>query len=287
MTKKVMKNYLIVALASLILAIAFNTSIYPLEIVIGGSSGTSILVDHFFDIDPSITVFVCYAAALIVGYFLLGKKEIKKSIFGTFSYPIAIELTAPLATFVKSLSLDTSEYLIIVIVGAVISGIAYGLVYKIGYTTGGSDIASQIMNKYFGITMGSANLIINTVIVLAGGALFGWDKVLYAILILYIVGIATDKILLGSSYSKAFYIVTDKDDEIKEYILKEFKKPVTELEAVGGYSNKADQVLMVVVATRDYFKLKEGVNIIDKKAFFIITDAYELETKQWFGYRFY
>lgn len=279
MTKKIIKNYLIVTLASLILAIAFNTSIYPLEIVTGGSSGTSILAYHFFGIDPSITVFVCYALAIIVGYFLLGKKEIKKSVFGTFSYPIAIELTAPLATFVKSLSLDTSEYLIIVIIGAVISGIAYGLVYKIGYTTGGSDIASQIINKYFGITMGSSNLIINAIIVLAGGALFGWDKVLYAIVILYVTGLATDKILLGSSYSKAFFIVTDKDDQIKEYILKEFNKPVTELEAMGGYSNKDDQVLMVVVATKDYFKLKEGVNLIDDKAFFIITDAYELECK--------
>jgi uncharacterized membrane-anchored protein YitT (DUF2179 family) len=163
--------------------------------------------------------------------------------------------------------------------GATISGIAYGLVYKIGCTTGGSDIAAQIINKYFGLRIGSANTLLNVIIVLFGGFVFGWDKVLYAILTLYIIGLATDKILLGVSYSKKFFIITDKDDEVKKYIFTEFKQPVTEIDAVGGYTNNADQVLMCVVPTRDYFKLKEGISLIDNKAFFIVTDAYELNNR--------
>jgi uncharacterized membrane-anchored protein YitT (DUF2179 family) len=274
---KKVKDYLIVAIAALILAIAFNTTLLPLEIVTGGSSGLSILANHFWGISPSIVVAICYLGALAVGYFALGKRKIRKSIFGTIVYPLWIYITSPLSDFVKSLSLDSSEYLIIVIVGAVISGIAFGLVYKIGYTTGGSDIASQIVNKYFGITIGSANTIINTTIVIAGGFIFGWTQVLYAILTLYVIGIVTDKILLGMSYSKAFYIITDKGEEVKKYIADEFNQSFTELEAKGGYTNHGNHVIMCVVPTGDYFRLKEGINIIDGNAFFLIMDAYELE----------
>lgn len=279
MLKKNIENYATVAIAALILAVAFNTSSLPLEIVIGGSSGLSIIADHFFGIPPSLVVLICYLGALVFGFIFLGKDKIKKSVFGTLIYPFWIFVTSPLCEYVKSLSLNNSEYLIIIITGAVVSGIAYGLVYKIGYTTGGSDIASQIVNKYFGITIGSANLLINAIIVISGGVIFGWTKVLYAILTLYVIGIATDKILLGMSYSKSFYIITDKVEEIKQYIFSEFNRSVTELEAEGGYTKHVNQVLMCVVPTRDYFRLKEGINIIDEEAFFLIADAYELKSR--------
>lgn len=277
--KTFIKEHLIVAIVALILAVAFNTTLLPFEIVIGGSSGLSIIAEYFFGVEPAIVILICYVFALIFGLLFLGKDQIRKSVFGTFMYPLFIYLTSPLVHLTNSLQLGPSEYLIFVVVGAVVSGIANGIVYRIGYNTGGSDIASCIINKYFGITVGSANLIINSLIVISGGVLFGWTKVLYAILTLYIIGMVTDKVLLGMSYSKAFYIITNNVQEIKDYIYNEFKIHVTELDAIGGYSNHGSEVVMCVVPTRDYFKLREGINIIDDKAFFIITDAYELESR--------
>jgi uncharacterized membrane-anchored protein YitT (DUF2179 family) len=279
MTKNVFKEYAIVAIGSLILALVFNAILLPLEIVAGGSTGLSILGNHFFGIAPAFIVFICYAGALLCGWVLLGKQKIKKSIFGSIAYPLLIYVTSPITNVAKSLPLNNDEYLILVIMGAIVSGMAFGLVYKVGCTTGGSDIASQIINKYFGLRIGSANTLLNVFIVISGGVVFGWDRVLYAILTLYIIGMATDKILLGVSYSKKFYIITDKDEKVKQYIFNEFKQTVTELDAIGGYSNHADQVLMCVVPTRDYFKLKEGISLIDDKAFFIVTDAYELNNR--------
>jgi uncharacterized membrane-anchored protein YitT (DUF2179 family) len=279
MAKNVFKEYAIVAIGSLILALVFNAILLPLEIVAGGSTGLSILGNHFFNIAPALIVFSCYAGALLCGWILLGKQKIKKSIFGSIAYPLFIYATSPLTNVIKSIPLNNGEYLILVIMGAIVSGIAFGLVYKVGCTTGGSDIAAQIINKYFGLRIGSANTVLNVIIVISGGVVFGWDRVLYAILTLYIIGMATDRILLGISYSKKFYIITDKDDEVKQYIFDEFKKTVTEIDAIGGYSNHADQVLMCVVPTRDYFKLKEGLSLIDDKAFFIVTDAYELNNR--------
>ncbi len=277
MKKMTVKDYLIVTITSFIQALAFNTSVYPLKIVIGGSSGLSLIFNKFFGINPSIIVFLCYGGAIITGWIFLGKDKIKKSILGSILYPLFIYLTGPVSNMISNLSLTTSEYFLIVILGAVLSGIACGIVYKIGCSTGGSDIASLIINKYFGMTVGTSNLIINSVIVLLGGSIFGFDKVMYAILTLYVIGIATDKILLGSSYSKMFYIMTTKIDEIREYILNVYNIHITELEAVGGYTGKENKVLMCVVSNKDYFKIKEGINLIDEKSFFIVTDAYELE----------
>ena len=276
---KIIKELLIVTAGALVLAIAFNGSSLPFAIVISGSSGLSIIADYFYEIEPAIVVLCCYVIALVLGYLFLGKEKIKKSIYGSFILPIFIYLTSPLSSYVKSLELTSSEILVVVIMGGAISGIAYGFIYKMGYTTGGSDIVSQVINKYFGATVGTANLIINSIIVILGGAIFGWTKVMYAILMLYVMGIATDKILLGASYSKAFYIITDKVEEVKSYIHNDLKQSVTELDAVGGYTNSGNQMLMCVVPTRDYFKLRHGINIIDKDAFFVIMDAYELDSR--------
>ena len=128
-----------------------------------------------------------------------------------------------------------------------------------------------------GTTLGTGNLIINSSVVIAGGMIFGWTKVLYAILTLYIMGIAADKVLLGISYSKSFYIITEKVDAVKQYIHNEFNQSITELEAIGGYTNDGSSVLMCVVPNRYYFKLREGINIFDEGAFFVILDAYELK----------
>jgi uncharacterized membrane-anchored protein YitT (DUF2179 family) len=185
MTKKVFKEYITVLFGSFILALVFNAILLPLEIVIGGSTGLSILGEHFFNINPSLVVFICYGGALLCGWLLLGKKKIRKSIFGTITYPILIYITSPITETINSLHLNSDEHLILVIMGAIVSGIAFGLVYKMGSTTGGSDIAAQIINKYFGLRIGSANTLLNVIIVLFGGFVFGWDKVLYAILTLY------------------------------------------------------------------------------------------------------
>ena len=107
-------------------------------------------------------------------------------------------------------------------------------------------------------------------------AIFGINKLMYAIIVVYLIGIMTDKVLLGISDSKAFYIVTEKETEIKDYILNQLGHGVTVFNAKGGYSMEPRQVLLCVVPTSEYFRLKEGIHAIDEHAFFVITDAYEV-----------
>ena len=99
---------------------------------------------------------------------------------------------------------------------------------------------------------------------------------MYAVVVLYIISILTDKVLLGISSSKAFYIVTNRVSEVRNFVLVKLGHGITIFDAVGGFSKEDQKVLFCVVPTREYFKLKEGIHAIDKEAFFVVTDAYEV-----------
>ena len=119
-------------------------------------------------------------------------------------------------------------------------------------------------------------LISDGLIVILGAFVFGVNKLMYALIVIYIIGIMTDKVLLGISDSKAFYIITEKDDEVKDYILNYLGHGVTIFDTRGGFTKEKQKLLMCVVPTKEYFKLKEGIHEIDNKSFFVVTDAYEV-----------
>lgn len=192
---------------------------------------------------------------------------------GSIMFPIFIELTSNIPLY---LNLDKTDLLICAIFGGVLYGIGAGLVFKAGFTTGGTDIINQIISKYAKTSMGTSLILSDGLIVLCGVFVFGVTKLMYAIITLYIISLITDRVLLGISDSKAFYIIAEKDNEIKEYVLKELGHGVTIFEGKGGFSKEKQKVLFCVIPTKDYFKLKEGIHNIDSEAFFVVTDAYEV-----------
>ena len=113
-------------------------------------------------------------------------------------------------------------------------------------------------------------------IVLSSGLFFGINSMMYSIIILYIISLISDRVVLGISDSKIFYIITDREEEIKNFIIKYLNHGVTVFKAKGGYSKNKENVLMAVLPTKDYYRLKEGIKQIDKEAFFIVTDTYEV-----------
>ena len=94
---------------------------------------------------------------------------------------------------------------------------------------------------------------------------------------LYINSIVMDRVLLGISKNKAFYIITTKEDEIKQYIIEGLNHTVTTFNVKGGFLSNKRRVLLAVVPTREYYKLTEGIKKIDSEAFFVVTDAYQVE----------
>ena len=257
----------------LIISIAYNIFIVSNHIVPGGVGGLAIIINNLFGIDNSIVILYLDIILLFTSFALLGKDKTRASVLGSVLFPIFVKLTENINTY---LQIDTSQVLLSVIIGGVMYGFGAGLVFRAGFTTGGTDIVNQIISKYCKLSLGKSMLYSDGLIVLMSGLFFGINSMMYSILILYIISLISDKVVLGISDSKAFYIITEKEDEVKEYILDALGHGVTIFKAKGGYKKETENVLMTVLPTKDYYDLKEGIKGIDKDAFFIITDTYEV-----------
>ena len=271
--KDLLKRYLSMVIGVFLAAVAFNVFCKPNNLVPGGVSGLSIVLYRLYGIDSSLFVLIVDLILLVVSYFLLGKEKTTYSVVGSILFPLFIKLTQNINVY---LNLDTSVMLLSTLFAGILHGFGAGLVFKAGFSIGGTDIINQILSKYLKISIGNAMYFSDGVIILISGIVFGINKIMYALILLYIISYITDRVILGVSNSKAFYIVTKKNKEIKEYIIKELKHSVTEINAEGGFAKEKTKVLMCVLPTKEYYKLKEGINKIDSSAFFVVTDSYEV-----------
>lgn len=256
----------------IIAAIAFNVFILPCNVVYG-VSGVGVILKHTFNINPAITVFIGDVILLLISFLVLGVKKTKGSIIGSLIYPLFIQMASWIPQYVN---ISMKEPLLLILFGATLSGLGYGLIFKSGYTTGGTDVLNQIVAKYGHTSMGNAMLFTDGLIIFISIFVFGFSKAMYSIVNLYIVGLITDKMMIGISSSKAFYIITTEEHKIKHFIMDEMGHGVTLLEGNGAFSGNKQKVLMCVIPTREYVVVKEGIHLIDKNAFFVVADAYEV-----------
>lgn len=276
--KNLIRRYFNLMIGCSLLALAFDLFFAPKNIVYGGLSGVSIVMNRLFGIDKSLFVLSLSAVLLVISYFTLGWEKTKGSIAGSIIYPLCIKIFEPVAA---SINLNIEDTLLIVIFGAIIAGLGSGINFKSGFSTGGTDIINQITAKYARVSIGKAMLMTDGLIVLGAGfflnnQLYAFSNVMYAIMVLYIISIMADKVILGISQCKAFYIVTEHETSVKKYIMQHLSSGVTVLDGRGGYTGNNQKVIMCIIPTKDYFIAKEGILDIDPKAFFLVTDAYEV-----------
>lgn len=273
--KDLIQRYFLLTLGCFIVAFAFNVFFNQYGIVCFGVSGLSIVVSKF-GISNSLFILVANILLLILSYYTLGVKKTKNAIVGSLLFPIFVWVTE---FFVPYLTFDDVELLVIAIFGGVLSGVGYGFIYKTNFNTGGTDIICEIVSKYTKVSLGKAMWVSDGLVVLSGLLVSSWEVILYGFLVLYLISFMTDKVVLGISQSKAFYIVTDKQEEVREFLLSITDAGVTLINARGGYSNNKETLLLGVVPTRQYFIVKEGLKVIDENIFFLACDAYEVSSR--------
>ena len=270
--KKELIKYLEMVIGLTIFSFAFNFFLLPNKLVFGGVSGLSIIFNSKFGIDPSIFVLISSMILLVFSFIFLGKEKTAKSIIGSLLLPLFMKLTEILTLYIYIGKINT---LIAALYGGVLAGFGMGLVYKAGFTTGGTDIINQMINKYAGFSIGKSMFVSDGFIVASGLFVYGIESTMYAGIVLFLIGKLSDRVILGISKAKAFYIVTSEPEKVREFIVKKMGHGVTEMNAKGGFKKENQKMLMTVVPTQDYFSLKEGINNIDDEAFFVAVDAYE------------
>lgn len=270
-SKNVYKNFFLFMMGMAISAISVSVFFKPNNIVTGGSTGLAILITNYIDIDLSLVILVISSVTLVLSFGVFGIEYGSKNVLGTILYPVFVKA----ATLINNVvNFDETSLFLLVIVAGVLSGVGTGLIKKSGYSSGGFLVLYDIINTKMKISVGKASMIVNSLIMIGSLLIYGPNICVYGLIGLYISTYMTDKVMIGISNNKAFYIITKRPLEVRDYIINNLNHTVTIVNAKGGYSNKKKKMLICVIPTIEYTKVKEVIREIDKEAFFLITDSY-------------
>lgn len=269
--KNYWKNFFLFVMGMTFSAVSVSVFYNPNKVVTTGSTGLAILMNRFINIDLSLLIFAFSSILLVLDFAVFGPIHGSRNILGTLLFPVFIKATSLITNYVY---FNNTSLFLLILIGGVLSGIGFGLVKKSGYSLGGFYTLYDILNQKFKISIGKANLICNMTIIIASIFVFGLDKCIYAFIGLYVSSYVGDRIMIGISKNKAFYIITTNPIIIKDYIVNNLNHTVTVVNARGGYTDKKKKMLLCVMPTREYTFVKEIIKELDNKAFFLITDSY-------------
>lgn len=271
--KKNIINLILLILGCLLSAVTFNTFCAPKNYVTGGVTGIGVIFDYLFNIPVSKVLLIGNLLVLLIGILVLGLRKTLPSVLGTIVYTLSIYLTEGINSNLL-INLD-SVFLDVVVIG-VLYGVSSTMVYIAGYSSGGSDVIALIFKDKFKIPMGKSVLIINIIILALATFVFGINMLVIALLIKFIESKIIDNFLIGISDSKVLFINTKHEEEVKDFIINKIKSGVSIVDVKSGFKNEDGKLLMCVVPTEKYLKLKDGIIKIDKKAFITVLDSYEV-----------
>lgn len=263
------KEYIIVALACVVMAFNINYFFVGNKLAEGGVSGLSLIIHYLSNIDVSYLYFALNIPLIILAYIFLGKNFLLKTFFATFVLSVFLKVFA-------SFSEPLDDILLAAIFGGAINGIAIGIVFYAGGSTGGMDIIAKIVNKYTGIPISRILLTTDFIVLSMVAVIFGKVIFMYTLISLVISSKMIDIIQVGIYSAKGVTIITTKEDEIRKRIMEETKRGITLIDAKGGYTQKEIGMLYCVVGQYQLIRVKTIVKEVDPSAFMIVADVHEV-----------
>ena len=263
------KEYIIVALACVVMAFNINYFFVGNKLAEGGVSGLSLFIHYLSNIDVSYLYFALNIPLIILAYIFLGKNFLLKTFFATFVLSVFLKVFA-------SFSEPLDDILLAAIFGGAINGIAIGIVFYAGGSTGGMDIVAKIVNKYTGIPISRILLATDFIVLSIVAVIFGKVIFMYTLISLVISSKMIDIIQVGIYSAKGVTIITTKEDEIRKRIMEDTGRGITLIDAKGGYTQKEIGMLYCVVGQYQLIKVKTIVKEVDPSAFMIVADVHEV-----------
>ena len=253
------------------MAIGVSLFLLPNKLSAGGVSGLATVTYYLFNIPMGTTIVLINIPLFLFTLYKLGKNTFINSVIGTISLSLFID-------FFDKFEQLTHNGLLASIYGGILIGIGTGLVLKVNSSTGGSDLLSQIIKSYNNnIPMGTIIIIVDIVVVSINVIFLGEIEIaLYSAIAIYLVGKMVDIVFEGIYFTKLFFIISNKTDEIANKIGMEIKRGTTGLYGKGMYTGENKLVLMCAAARRDVAKVRKLAKEIDPKCFIIITNSREV-----------
>ncbi|SEF60250.1 Uncharacterized membrane-anchored protein YitT, contains DUF161 and DUF2179 domains [Caloramator fervidus] len=271
---KKLKEYILTTIGLIFVAIGVEYFLVPNNLAAGGVSGLAIVVNHYF---PSISVGSFMLAAnivlFIIAFILIGPSFGAKTIYASLGLSGIIWIMEKYFPISKPF---TNNLLLELIYGILIAGVGMGIVFNQNASTGGTDIIAKILNKFFHINIGKALLVSDLIVTLAALFTFGIEKGMYALLGVILNGFVIDEVIQGINTVKEVKIISDKEEEIKKFIIDELGRGVTIYHARGGFTNEEKDMLVVLLSRREFIRLREYIKQIDNKAFITVSNVHEV-----------
>lgn len=291
--------YAMLVLGSALFAVGDVMFVNPYHMAPGGTYGLSNVFSTLWGGKISIWAICMDVPLLLIGTWILGPKFGLKTIISTFlifgftyvietwiwGYNPVIHDGPIVANTIEGISMVQTndgmwfvpDYFLNTMVAGLIYGVAIGLIFRSGATSGGSDIISMILHKYTKISLGTLVMIVDGCITLSTLVAFGDIRLpIYSIIIIFIEGKVIDLVVDGMKSYKTMFIVTDEIDAVRNYIINDLKRGGTYLTGKGLYQGAERQMIYVTLDRPDMVKLRSNLHRIDPKAFVNIMDSSEI-----------
>lgn len=284
---KLGKEYLLLTLGILIYVAGWTIFMIPNNLIGGGLTGVSSIIQYAVGIKMGYTYFVLNAILLVTAFVVIGANFGGKTIYAIILASVGLNVLQDLipAAIIETLSVQNGK-LMSTIMGGILSGAGIGMSMSQGGSTGGTDIIALIVNKYRNISPGRIILWIDAVIILSSLAIPSYTAegelvpfaekittVVYGLILITVNGYVIDLYLSGSKQSVQLFIMSRKYEEIADAITKDIHRGVTVLPAMGWYTKKENHVLMVVTRKTDLNFLLKYIKTIDNDAFLSVSSV--------------
>lgn len=274
--KRNLVDVIFIFLGCIIASAGVNLFLVHAKLLSGGATGVALILEYTLKVPAGIVVFLINVPLLILSYKKLDRSFTIYTTIGMLCLSFSLMITKSFASFIN---ID-GDLLIYCIYGGVLCGIGYGLVFLRRGSTGGTDIITMLIRKRFSnFNIGSLGFSLNLLIVIAGAIIFGIQQALYTIISLFIQSLVLDRVLKGFNSRKLLLILTRKEEEIIEFVIKDLNRGITSLFAEGEYTHDKKKMLYCIISSHQMIELKSAIHSIDPSAFITIIDISEVRGK--------
>lgn len=263
--KSLLKQIFFVPLGVFLIALPVKMLLAPLGISGAGIGGLAIIVNYLTNFPMSVFTLICNVILLILALILLSKRVFFKMVYGAFLFPLFLGIIPEYAL--------THDVMLAVLFTSLSCAIGTNILYYLNSSSGGTTIPPLILKKYFGLSEAAGLFISDGIIVVISAFVFGIESFMYSALAVILTSVIMESMSNGISRKKNIFIISKNHEKIADDVLKHIGRGATYLQAKGAYSNDDIQVLMIILNSRDYFKLQSIVNEHDPNAFVIVQNA--------------
>lgn len=266
--KQKLHQYFFVTLGCAIMGVAINVFYMPYQMLSGGIGGVAVLGYYVAGLPMGITSLLCNVPLFFLAYKFLDREFIISSLYGILAFAFSLDIFH----FMSSYTI-VHDRLLACIAGGVLYGIGCSCLYRVGGSSGGTDIIGAVIQKFYSVPISTTGFIFNLVLLFASIGFFGIEPVLYTLLTFFIMSRTCNAFTIGFEFKKNVIIISNYHREIADEIIKVVGRGVTYLHGEGAYTHQEREVLFVVVKLTQLARIRAICRKVDPSAFLIIHDV--------------